>query len=188
MGWDSRNATRYKSNGKIDIIAEVSKQLNWESETHIYSVLKSCAIGSKVYLAVEKFSKQDNKKDVFAVVALTHIDMKDYFNFSEKIMDETVGPNYYECPKSILKLLTPIDSEWANEWRKKCWGNANKRSLSSYPIGTKLQTKYKGEQIELVKAKPNANKNAIWVNWDINTRFPASYLNRVGYTISDNAN
>jgi hypothetical protein len=127
MGWDSHNAKHYKDNGKIDIVAEVSEQFNWESETNVYKVLKASAVGSHVYLAVERVGKQDSEKKVFAVVALTSIKMKDYFNFSEKIMDETVGPCYYDCPKSILKLLTPIDGEWANNWRKKCWDNANRR-------------------------------------------------------------
>ena len=30
-------------------------------------------------------------------------------------------PYHYECPKSILKLLTPTDNELANEWREKCY-------------------------------------------------------------------
>jgi hypothetical protein len=79
--------------------------------------------------------------------------------------------------------LTETNSEYAKNWREKCWNNANKKKLSTYPLGTKIKTEYKGEPIELIKAKPNTNKNAIWVNWDINTRFPASYLNRVGYTV-----
>jgi hypothetical protein len=184
MGWDSHSATHYTNKGRIDIVKEVSEQYNWEAEKANFKVLKACAVGCQVYLAVEKIMKETNEKSVFGVVVLTSTKMNDdHFNFSEKSIDETMGPNYYKCPKSILKLLTPTDSEWANNWRTKCWNNANKKSLSRYPLGTKLKTEYKGEPIELVKSKPNVNKNAIWVNWNINTRFPASYLDRVGYTI-----
>ena len=189
MGWDSYNAKHYTNRGRIDIVKEVSEKYNWDSGKASYKVLKACAVGCQVYLAVEMIVKETNGKSVFAVVVLTSTKMNDdYFNFSEKSMDETMHPYYYKCPKSILKLLTPTDNENANTWRTKCWNNANKKSLSSYPLGTKLKTEYKGEPIELVKSKPNVNKNAIWVNWDINIRFPTSYLNRVGYTVSDNAN
>lgn len=37
-----------------------------------------------------------------------------------KIVDEGMGPNESECPKSILDLLTPTESQWANEWRERC--------------------------------------------------------------------
>ncbi|MDN5375448.1 MAG: hypothetical protein PWQ39_488 [Thermacetogenium sp.] len=32
-----------------------------------------------------------------------------------------MGPYCYDCPERILKLLTPTENEWANEWRRKCW-------------------------------------------------------------------
>ena len=44
-----------------------------------------------------------------------------------KEMDESVGPNYYGCPKRILDKLTPIDklyyAGYAKEWREKCLHN-----------------------------------------------------------------
>lgn len=44
--------------------------------------------------------------------------------FAYKDMDETCGPCAYDCPESILKLLSPTDSQWANEWREKCRAKA----------------------------------------------------------------
>ena len=41
-------------------------------------------------------------------------------NYYRKEMDEGMGPNEDGCPDHILDLLTPTDSEWANEWRKRC--------------------------------------------------------------------
>src|SRR3546814_8395448 len=35
-------------------------------------------------------------------------------------MDETVGPCASKCPASILSLLTPTESQWANAWRARC--------------------------------------------------------------------
>lgn len=30
-------------------------------------------------------------------------------------------PNCFDCPKSILDLLTKTDNEYSNEWRKRCY-------------------------------------------------------------------
>lgn len=54
---------------------------------------------------------------VIAGVALTE-NKKDGFYY--KIMDETVGPYYYDCPEKILKLLTKPENEHSANWRKEC--------------------------------------------------------------------
>ena len=48
-------------------------------------------------------------------------DMKSMY----KEIPETAGPCYYDCPQSILNLLSPCSEiedyrDWAKEWRKKC--------------------------------------------------------------------
>ena len=42
--------------------------------------------------------------------------------FLYKMDDETVGPHAKECPKRIIKKLTPTESDWANQWRRACLG------------------------------------------------------------------
>lgn len=42
-----------------------------------------------------------------------------------KEMDESQGPNYYDCPESVLSRLSPVESlqgstEYAKGWRDKC--------------------------------------------------------------------
>jgi hypothetical protein len=37
-----------------------------------------------------------------------------------KTMDESMGPYYYDCPASVLSLLTPTKYESALKWRAKC--------------------------------------------------------------------
>lgn len=37
-----------------------------------------------------------------------------------KVIHETCGPCESKCPNRILNLLSPTDSEWANEWRMRC--------------------------------------------------------------------
>lgn len=64
---------------------------------------------------------------VFAAVFLLGYAPNDHYNFGYKDMDETVGPYESECPESILKLLTPTDSEYAIKWRERCWAKVHAR-------------------------------------------------------------
>ena len=44
------------------------------------------------------------------------------FEITKKDMDESVGPCHYNPSKEILDLLTPNpSSEYAKEWRDKCY-------------------------------------------------------------------
>ena len=105
MGWTGYQATKYK-NGQIDRKAEC------DALFENGNVLKSAMVGSIYYAAVRY---KDNK--IGAVVIRTSVDKGEFYY---KDMDETMNPYYYDCPASILKLLTPTDSEYALEWRKTC--------------------------------------------------------------------
>lgn len=37
-----------------------------------------------------------------------------------KVIDEDMGPTVTQCPKSVLRCLTPTESRTAAEWRKAC--------------------------------------------------------------------
>ena len=59
------------------------------------------------------------KDQVIAVIGLIRYDNlnKEVFN---KIMDESVGPYYYDMKKTVFDKLTPIkEKSFASEWRKK---------------------------------------------------------------------
>ena len=136
MGWDFGMAKHWK-NGKIDRKAECDERLTWGSNR----VLKSSMVGSTYYAAVE--IERDGRRDVIGAVILTSTEGRD---MGMKILDESSGPYNCECPKSILTLLTPTDSDWANEWRKKCYEYHDKKerekkdkySLKNLPEGTKI--------------------------------------------------
>ena len=146
MGWTSYHATHYSKTGTIDRKAEC----DWSSDVcssdlaecdgyfmeglnrgH-YRVEKSAMVGSVYYAAVTSLKKYvgndqyedlpENEQFTFAVVFLTIVDMKDYYNFSYKDMDESCGPFSYDCPESILKMLSallpPIQSEFVVSRRK----------------------------------------------------------------------
>lgn len=152
MGWTSYHATHYKK-GKIDRKAECDAYFMEGLNSGYYEVLKSAMVGSTYYAAVKPLKKYNKANEivdipkeeqcVFAAIFLTSTDMKDYFNFSVKEMDETVGPCERDCPKGILDLLTPTENEWANSWRAACREHHAKKNnpnaLNKLPLGSIIQ-------------------------------------------------
>ena len=113
MGTTFYHATHYK-NGKPDFKKECD-YLCTDTKTK-EPPIKSSVVGNIYYAACK--GKDD---EIYCMVIRCHSDMKSYFNFGYKEMDETMMPYYFKCPKGILKLLTPTDNEYANEWRKRCY-------------------------------------------------------------------
>jgi hypothetical protein len=87
---------------------------------------------------------------------LTHTDSREYFNFGVKSIGETGGPLYYDCPASILSLLSPTDDKYAIEWRNRCKERIEEKkrptALKNLPVGSVIQfVTYNGETVELLK-------------------------------------
>lgn len=181
MGWTEYNASHYKyikGRRVIDRKAECDEifktEDSYNGKYHLTN-LKSAMVGSTYYAAIERINKE-NPEDriVFAVVCLTSTDMKNYYNFAYKDMDETCGPYQSNCPKGILDLLTPTESEWANAWRQRCYENLQKKkdpnTLNNLPVGTKIKvvmpfdTTYhnKGQEVILVKATNWKGNRTAW--------------------------
>lgn len=192
MGWTSYHATHYKK-GKIDRKAECDAYFLEGLNRGFYEVLKSSMVGSTYYAAVMPLKKSggrdengdyiyvdvpEEERRVFAAVFLTSTDIKDYFNFSYKDMDESMGPHHNDCPKGILDLLTPTESEWANEWRKACYENIkakrNPNGLNKLPVGSVIKIKLgcdtkshkAGDEVLLTKTLwPGRKRNrTYWIN------------------------
>lgn len=192
MGWTSYNANYYK-NGKVDRVAEVKSHFKDEEN---YKVLKALAVGSTVYMAIER--KINEERIVFAAIYLTSTNMKDYYNFSYKDMDETAGPCERECPESILKLLTPTDDEWANEWRNDCWENIKKKkekkkdpnSLGNLPVGSIIEMKHWTDEnpyLELKKIDYPRYKNPIWYSSKTGYKYSTKTIESQGYKVLSRA-
>lgn len=127
MGWTSYNAEFYK-NGKIDRKAEMDNRWTQEESEKYpkFRVLKSSMVG-KIYYAAIEVSRGGKVEEVFATTAITSTNMKDYYNFSYKDLDETMGGCNYDCPVGILNLLTPTDNEYALQWRAECLKQQKKK-------------------------------------------------------------
>lgn len=194
MGWTSYHATHYKQSGDIDRKAECDGYFLEGLNSGYYRVLKSVMVGSVYYAAVQSLKKYVGKDengnsiyedeqcaDVWAAVILTQVDRNDYFNFAYKVMDESMGPCYYDCPASILKLLSPTDSGYALAWRENCRQKMEQKksptALSNLPIGAKIQIK-RGDEIKTyVKHAPAYQfKRPFWYNPVENNYIPANRI------------
>ena len=87
------------------------------------TVLRSKIIDNLVYYAaVERTFQHTGDREVYALICLIRYDPRDRdgYIFGYKDMDESMEPYEYDCPESILKLLTPTERAGAVVWRAKC--------------------------------------------------------------------
>lgn len=114
-------ATCWK-NGSIDRKAECDKLFNYQSldedgnVRYKVSVVKSSMIGSVYFAAVDV-----GHGIIKAVVCHTKVYRVSKIKITS--FSESDATNiYYNCPKTILKLLTPTTDENALAWRRNCLG------------------------------------------------------------------
>ena len=133
MGW-----TYFYAYGEKDKKALMTRELEQYGST---KVLKCSMVGNVYYAACVNSRRPDV---VYGLVCLTSLRKGD---FGYKDMTESMGPCYYDCPLSILALLTPTDERWAIEWRSKCLERAGEkgrsasrinRCIMAMPLGSKL--------------------------------------------------
>ena len=86
-------------------------------------VVKATIKNGVVYGAIRNLKTND----VWAMVSLLKF-RKDGWQTEmlAKNMSEDMMPYYFDCPKSILDLLTKTDNKHSNEWRKKCYEQLEK--------------------------------------------------------------
>lgn len=203
MGWTGCNvATKYNPRSRrytIDRKAECDKLFNddmvsWENNEKIgkFEVLKSAMVGSTYYAAVKrtKFATETEPENsiVFAAIVLTNTNVKDYWNFHYKDMDETCGPYQCDCPKGILDLLTPTENEYANQWRAACRENLSKKNnpnaLNKLPLGSVIKftlqcdTTFNKAGSEITLEKTNEwSKRAYWMQHGRWIKWPSKLVN-----------
>lgn len=167
MGWTYYRATHYKD-GQVDRKAECNAYFEEGLNKGHFKVLKSTMYGSVYYAAVQKRTEyvgNDAKGNpmyqylkngpIFGAILLTHVNHKEHDNFGYKDMDETCSVYYYDCPESILKLLSDTDNAYAVEWRRKCREKTeHQKRLKAMPIGTVIEFIYDGEKKRLIKRGP----------------------------------
>ena len=165
MGWDFGRATHYYKNGKINRKAECDSFYNWEKDGVKQEVLKSAIVRNVYYAAIKRINDVENTEEVFACVCLIKTDNCDFYNFGTKVMTEYDGPCYYDCPASILELLTETDDKYAKKWREECWKYVNLPLPSKLPIGSIIEFEWSGKNIRIEKVNPTGNhKRPFWTD------------------------
>jgi hypothetical protein len=185
MGWTEHAASYFYPNGSVNRKAECDYYFEGSLNRGHYKILKSVMKGSVYYGAIMPLKRPmknafgdnvlgadgwyiyedvpESEREVVGVVIRTYVNDKN--NFGYKLISETSGPCYYDCPKSILDILTPTDNAFAQEWRKKCYDNLSKPSLSKLPIGAEIQFSYCGKIVTLRKSPPRYRfKKSFWIN------------------------
>lgn len=196
MGWSSYHANHYNAYG-IDRKKECDAYFMEGLNKGHFRVEKSTMVGSTYYAAVRILLENvgtdadgkdiyeplpEEKQNVVGIVFLTSTNINEWFNFSYKPMDETVGPFQRECPENILNLLTPTENEYALEWRKSCYENAaKKKALSKLPYGTVIKVNINGAENTFEKTK--LNKSTKWVNWSRHTYIKTRDILSRGYVV-----
>ena len=185
MGWLFYDSLHYKPNGEVDRKKECDGLFGER-----YTVLKSVMVGTVHYAAI----RNNETSDVFAAITLTSADKKGGYNFGYKGMDEDCGPCETKCPKSILNLLTPTDSDFANSWRKRCreyhaQADELKKSpllFRKIPVGTKVtwtvphnrfSSFNEGEKVVLEKRRRSTKGKAFWLCSSRLVRLAPKYVN-----------
>lgn len=119
MGWSGEGSNYRNIHGmynKIKAYAnDMVKETN-DSEIYKWTILDFAIKNNTLYFVGE------NKvtKIKMAFVDLFRTSSHELF---VKNLNEEMGPYESNCPKKILKQLTPTDNEIALEWRKRCWNN-----------------------------------------------------------------
>ena len=178
MGWTSYNAKYYTRKGTVDRKRECDAYWLEGLNSGHFNVIRSTMVGSTYYAAVQPIQRRigedesgnsiyknipEDQRETFGVVMLTKTDMKDYFNFYYREMTEDVGPYESKCPKSILDILSPTESEYALAWRQRCIDYANTKDMRNLPIGTIIEfEKYDGTTVRLIKCAPQYQFKTAW--------------------------
>lgn len=188
MGWTEYTATHYYDNGAINRKAECDAYFMEGLNRGYYKVEKSAMVGSTYYAAVRQLEVYvgdartaipEHEQQVYGFVFRTSVE-KD--SFAYKPMSETMGPCYYDCPPSILSLLSPTDNEYAKDWREKCLLKASMPKPGQLPIGTEIECTINGKKYTLVKHRAAYQfKTPFWMVKDEGTyiqkkRIPSDFI------------
>ena len=160
MGWDGIYITEAHKT--------VSEKLSVYFKYHGFcenEVVKATIKNGVVYGAIRNLKTND----VWAMVSLLKF-RKDGWQTEmlAKNMSEDMMPYYFDCPKSILDLLTKTDNEHSNEWRKRCYEQLEKAKEKAKVKKTdylfiKSGVKFSDGKIQHVFCKDKHRRNVYYV-------------------------
>lgn len=100
--------------------------------------IKSCSVGNNLW-CIHEFKDKEDKPVRWACLYLikgpAYGNPNDKYGWGYKDVDETMGPCEINFPYTWLSILTPIESEYANEWRARVKARGERIKLMK--LGTK---------------------------------------------------
>ena len=160
MGWTFYKPRYFKKIGNSWAVDRQKELIDLISAFGDKFELVQGSLRGNVYYAAIRF-KPENRVDGWVILTA----MKDGM-FGYKEMTETSHPFYYDCPKSILKLLSPTTNEEALEWRNGCIEQAclkkSGRKMSSLPVGTVVKIQFCGKDTLVKKMAPDYQFSRNW--------------------------
>ena len=123
MGW-------YFTHGaeRRDVIEELTEDTS--KDGRVFRTLRKCFRGNTMY-ALHEGGPADGPKKWIGVYLLQRSDI----GWGYKPMDETMGPNYYDCPVSYLDAADEPANDYAKEWREACRKGAAARAAKKPKVG-----------------------------------------------------
>ena len=147
MGWTGR---AYYGTTRAERLAKMLEVYNWEDDTRKIETIDAVLVGTTAYVAVKRTIKATGESDVSAAVILSNLKK---YELVTKEISEFMGPCECDCPRRILDKLTATDSEWANEWRRKC----RERLTNKQPDHNRIPRTF-SKLTGLLLIKTNANE------------------------------
>ncbi len=132
MGWltMSRHAMGGHATAKAYLDDQFTYSRDVERGTAGLKVLASSCPQNRTYYAAAQVITNGVGGEVFAIICkvLWNPHSKTGEQFGYKDMSESMGPYEDNCPQNILDLLTPTQSEYALDWRRRCAENLKRRA------------------------------------------------------------
>lgn len=159
MGWLGNYYGNRAPTGK-DRLHAILRAEQLLEETEHGKLIDAVLIGTTVYGAY-----YNKKLDIiYAIVLLSRFEDNGYLMV--KLMDETCGPCYLDCPRKILKQLSPLTPESdpngvAANWRAECEAKIQKKivdELSKLPLYTKIRLHDPQKTMLIIKKDSNGRR------------------------------
>lgn len=169
--------------GELNTIAEVKRRRERRIEGKTEKIVKALSRNNVVYAAVRI---KEREKEIIQGEVFVFSKCTDYENISYCHYTENENPEYWKCPKSILKLLSDTQNERAVLWRKRCQEYIIKQkdplSLNNLPLHTKIQLETEESKI-LEKIFFKNLKRPVWIDWKRWEKYDEKDIERIGYQI-----
>ena len=158
MVWRSFHTDRY-ARGNIDRKSTIECDLLPPELT----VVKSAMVGAIYYAGV----KSKGTDVISGIVVRTKVSNNSENNFNYIFYYETDLPEYFDCPKAILDILTATEDKRALRWRNLCNIRLKQKeqhqvNYDRLSVGTILKVRVKGEMVNIEKMMPDSVHKANW--------------------------